>query len=53
MARGSGSGPTREQGKRAGASAPATPCYRLRWPEAMKHRLEKAGIPTKPKVKCS
>ena len=49
MAKGSGSGPTREQGKRAGANAPATPLHRLRWPNAMESRLKAAGIQTKPK----
>ena len=51
MAKGSGAGPTREQGKRAGSNAPPTPCYRLRWPKALKDRLEKAGINTEVK-KC-
>lgn len=42
---------TREKGKRAGRSAPPTPCYRLRWPKAMEARLNQAGVQTKPK-KC-
>lgn len=43
---------TRERGKRAGRSAKPTPCHRLRWPQALKERLERAGINTSPR-KCS
>jgi len=51
MATKAGSGGSREKGRGAGASAPPTPCKRLEWPQAMKLRLQKAGIETKPK-KC-
>jgi hypothetical protein len=40
---------TREKGRRAGASAPPTPCSRLRWPKAMEARLKQAGIKTEPR----
>lgn len=49
MAKGASS-PSRERGRRAGATAPPTPCKRTAWPEALRVRLEKAGIPTKPKT---
>lgn len=42
---------TREKGRRAGASAPPTPCHRLQWPPALETRLKQAGIKTKP-TKC-
>lgn len=51
VSKGAGS-PTRMQGRRAGANAPPTPCRRLTWPPALKTRLEKAGIETKPKFRC-
>jgi hypothetical protein len=49
MATKAGSGGSREKGRRAGANAPPTPCKRLGWPSALKLRLHKAGIETKPK----
>ena len=39
-------GGSREKGRRAGASAPPTPCKRLGWPQALKLRLKAAGIKT-------
>jgi hypothetical protein len=36
--------PTREKGRRAGASAPPTPKHRLEMPLTLKNRMEKAVL---------
>jgi hypothetical protein len=41
--------PTRDRGRRAGASAPPTPAQRVAWPPIVKTRLKMAGIKTSKK----